>query len=91
MKGKTISAAEFDRRFDDGEDMSEYVDHSSARRPGLDPKRVNVDFPQWMVFRLDREARHLGITRQSLIKTWIGDRIKIEDASRPKPSAEPDK
>lgn len=87
MKRKTISAAEFDRRFDDGQDMSEYLDHSTTRRPGMDPKRVNVDFPQWMVFRLDREARYLGVTRQSLIKMWIGDRIKIENASQASSSA----
>ena len=62
--------------FDDGEDISDYIDWSSARRPGLEPKRVNVDFPTWMVNGLDREARRLGITRQALIKTWIGEKLK---------------
>ncbi|NQV73448.1 CopG family transcriptional regulator [bacterium] len=77
-----MTAAEFDRLFDEGHDISEYLDHESARRPGLEPKRVNVDFPTWMVFRLDREARRLGVTRQSIIKMWIGDRFKQEDSVR---------
>ena len=74
-KLKTISAAEFDRMFDDGEDISAYVDWSKARRPGLEPKRVNVDFPTWVVEGLDREAQRLGVTRQALIKLWIAERL----------------
>jgi hypothetical protein len=73
---KTITADEFDRRFDDGEDISEYVDWSTARRPGLEVKRVNVDFPEWVVAGLDREARRLGVTRQSLIKMWIAEKLQ---------------
>lgn len=73
---KRISATELDKKFDDGEDMSEYFDWSTARRPNLEPKRVNVDFPTWMVDGLDREARRLGITRQALIKTWIAEKLK---------------
>ena len=73
---KTISAEEFDRRFDDGEDISDYIDWSSARRPGLETKRVNVDFPSWMIQALDREARRLGVTRQSIIKVWIAERLE---------------
>lgn len=72
---KKISAAEFDRKFDEGEDISEYVDWSKASRPGLEPKRVNVDFPSWMVAGLDREAKRLGISRQALIKTWIAEKL----------------
>jgi hypothetical protein len=72
---KTITAEEFDRRFDDGEDISDYIDWSSARRPGLELKRVNVDFPAWVVTGLDREARRLGVTRQSLIKMWIAEKL----------------
>ncbi|HVL79655.1 MAG TPA: CopG family antitoxin [Sphingomicrobium sp.] len=75
MKPKPISAEEFDRRFDDGEDMADYLDWSSFRRPGLEPKRVNVDFPQWMVERLDREAKRRGVTRQALIKMWLAERL----------------
>ncbi|HZY67670.1 MAG TPA: CopG family antitoxin [Devosia sp.] len=71
-----MSAAEFDKRFDEGEDVSEYLDMSTARRPNLEPKRVNVDFPAWVVAGLDREARRLGVTRQSLIKMWIAERLQ---------------
>ena len=72
---KTISAEELDRRLDDGEDVNEYFDWSNARRPGLEPKRVRIDFPAWVVARLDKEARRLGVTRQSLIKVWIAERL----------------
>jgi hypothetical protein len=75
MKTKTIDAAELDHRFDDGEDVSEYFDWSKARRPNLEAKRVNVDFPAWVVNGLDREAKRLGVTRQSLIKMWIAERL----------------
>jgi len=70
MKAKT-----FDRRFDGGEEVVDQLDLSKARRVGTDPKRVNVDFPAWMVDSLDREARRLGVTRQSLIKLWLADRL----------------
>jgi hypothetical protein len=81
--GKPISAAEFDRKFDAGEDISEYLDPSSARvfQPGEDetldltPQKVNVDFPAWVVSALDREASRLGIARQALIKVWIAERV----------------
>lgn len=72
---KTINAEEFDRRFDDGEDMGDYIDWSSTRRPGQELKRVNVDFPQWMIARLDLEAKRRGVTRQALIKMWLSDRL----------------
>ncbi|QYU71013.1 BrnA antitoxin family protein [Leptolyngbya sp. 15MV] len=70
-----MSAEEFDRRFDDGEDMGDYIDWSSAHRPGLELKRVNVDFPQWMIARLDVEAKRRGVSRQALIKMWLSDRL----------------
>ena len=72
---KVISAAEFDRRFDDGEDMSDYLDWSSFRRPGLESKRVNLDMPQHMVAKLDVHAKSRGVTRQALIKMWLADRL----------------
>jgi hypothetical protein len=72
---KAASAEELDRIFDNGEDMTDYFDWSSARRPGLEPKRVNVDFPQWMVARLDAEAKRRGVTRQALIKIWLAERL----------------
>jgi hypothetical protein len=76
MKPKRISAEEFDRLFDEGGDISSYVDWSKARRPNLEIKRVNVDLPQWMINALDREADRLGITRQSVIKTWLDEKIR---------------
>lgn len=76
-KQKRISAEELDRLFDEGkEDILQYFDLSKARRPNLEIKRVNVDLPQWMVNALDREAERLGVTRQSVIKTWIADMIE---------------
>ena len=71
-----MKATEFDERFDVGEDMSEHVDWSRARRPNIETKRVNVDFPAWVVVGLDRQAQRLGITRQALIKMWIADRLQ---------------
>ena len=71
-----MKAEEFDRRFDDGEDMTPYVDLTKARRPNQEPRRVIVDFPVWMVRSLDREAKRLGITRQALIKVWIAERLE---------------
>ena len=73
---KAISAAELDEKFDNGEDVSEYFDWSKARRPNQEPRRVNVDFPAWMVRDLDKEAGRLGVTRQSLIKMWIAERLQ---------------
>ncbi|NLS10712.1 CopG family transcriptional regulator [Nesterenkonia sp. MY13] len=73
---KQSAVEEFDRKFDAGEDISDYVDWSTARRVDPEPKRVNVDFPQWMVDSLDNEAKRLGVTRQSVIKVWIADRLE---------------
>jgi hypothetical protein len=73
---KATSAEDLDRLFDEGSDeIDQYLDWSSARRPGLELKRVNVDFPQWMIARLDREAKRRGVTRQALIKMWLSDRL----------------
>ena len=72
-----MKAEEFDRIFDEGEeDILQYLDLSKARRPGLEQKRVNVDFPQWMIDQLDSESSRLGIPRQSLIKVWIAERLE---------------
>ena len=73
---KTITAQELDEKFDNGEDVSAYFDLSKVRRPNLEARRVNVDFPTWVVEGLDREARHLGVTRQSVIKMWIAERLR---------------
>jgi len=70
-----MKAEDLDRKFDDGEDVLEYFDLSTISRPGLEAKRVNVDFPQWMVDALDREAQRLGVHRQAIIKFWIAERL----------------
>jgi hypothetical protein len=71
-----MKASEFDRKFDAGEDVSADLDLSKARRPGQEQRRVNVDFPSWMIEALDREAGRLGVTRQSIIKVWIAERLE---------------
>lgn len=73
---KKISAEAFDGKFDEGKDISDFVDWSRARRPGREVRRVNVDFPSWVVEALDREAARLGVTRQALVKMWIAERIE---------------
>ena len=71
-----MKAREFDQKFDSGEDIEAVVDWSKARRPNLETRRVNVDFPAWVVDGLDQQARRLGVTRQSLIKLWIAERLE---------------
>jgi hypothetical protein len=71
-----MKADEFDTLFDDGKDISHLLDLSSAKRPNQDQKRVNVDFPRWMVNQLDAEARRVGVTRQSIIKMWLAERLE---------------
>lgn len=76
MARRTMSAEELDRLVDEGSDeIDQYLDWDSSRRINHPPKRVNVDFPQWMIAGLDREAKRLGITRQALIKTWVAARL----------------
>jgi hypothetical protein len=71
-----MKADEFDQKFDDGEDVTGDLDFAAIRRPGLEQRRVNVDFPAWMIEWLDREARRLGVTRQSIIRVWIAERLE---------------
>jgi len=71
-----MKATEFDQRFDAGEDMSAEIDWTRARRLNVEAKRVNVDFPGWVVAGLDRQAQKLGISRQALIKMWIAERLE---------------
>ena len=73
MKAK---AKELDKKFDAGEDITGYLDLSKVRRPGHEQRRVNVDFPVWMIESLDREASRLGVPRQSLIKMLIARHLE---------------
>ena len=71
-----MKAKQFDSNFDSGKDVTGSLDLSKARRPLQDQKRVNVDFPAWMIESLDREARRIGVTRQSIIKIWLAERLE---------------
>jgi hypothetical protein len=71
-----MKASELDKKFDAGEDITGELDLTGARRPLREQRRVNVDFPSWMVESLDREAKRLGVTRQSIIKVWIAERLE---------------
>jgi len=73
---KPIKTKEFDKKFDKGEDISQHLDPNTIEKPNLKHKRVNVDFPQWMINSLDNQATKLGITRQALIKVWIAEQIE---------------
>jgi len=80
-KKNTITAEDLDRRFDEGEDISLFLDWETARRPNLEQRRVNLDLPAWMIESLDREAKRVGVTRQSVMKMWLAERIKEESAA----------
>jgi hypothetical protein len=69
-------ASNFDKKFDDGENIIENLDLSKARRPAEEQKRINMDVPVWMLDALDREAKRLGVTRQSIIKVWLAERLQ---------------
>jgi len=71
-----MKAKDIEKKFDDGEDISRYLDISKARRPEQEQKRVNVDFPLWMIQQLDKEAKRLGVPRQSIIKVWVAERLE---------------
>ncbi len=71
-----MKAEELDQKFDAGEDITRYLDLSKARRPEQEQKRVNVDFPLWMIHSLDKEAKRLGVPRQSIIKLWVAERLE---------------
>jgi len=71
-----MKAKELDKKFDEGKNVLEHLDLSKTRRPNQEQKRVNVDFPVWMIHRLDKEAKRLGVPRQSIIKIWIAERLQ---------------
>ena len=71
-----MKADEIDKKFDDGQSIAEHLDLSKACRPARGQKRVNVNLPLWMIQGLDREAKHLGVPRQSIIKLWLAERLE---------------
>ncbi len=75
-----MKTSDFDKKFDNGEDITPFLDLETARRPSLEQKRVNVDVPLWMVQSIDKEANRMGVTRQSLIKLWLADRLDHQRA-----------
>ncbi len=78
-----MKAKNFDQQFDDDLDITAALDMSKAKRVSQAQKRVNVDFPAWMVDSLDREARKLGVTRQSVIKVWLAERLQATAPGAP--------
>ncbi|GAA3965811.1 type II toxin-antitoxin system BrnA family antitoxin [Allohahella marinimesophila] len=79
-----MKAKDFDKKFEEGEDdIIEDLDLSTARRVNQNQKRINVDFPAWVVESLDRQAARIGVTRQSIIKVWLVERLQLEAANKP--------
>jgi hypothetical protein len=70
-----MKAKELDKKFDEGKSILEHLNLSKARRPNQEQKRVNVDFPLWMIKSLDKEAKRFGVPRQSIIKIWLAERL----------------
>jgi hypothetical protein len=71
-----MKASDFDKKFDDNENILEHLELTQAHKPALESRRVNVDFPAWMVDALDREAKRMGVPRQSIIKIWLAERLE---------------
>ena len=78
-----MKAKNFDKQFDDGVDLTASLDLSKVKRVLQEQKRVNVDFPTWMIDSLDREASKLGVTRQSVIKVWLAERLEATASNLP--------
>jgi hypothetical protein len=76
MKKKSITTEEFDELFDNNKDVTEFLDMKSVKRGTIKTRRVSVDFPEWMIQQLDKQALKLGVTRQSVIKFWISEKLK---------------
>jgi predicted DNA binding CopG/RHH family protein len=80
MNNKT-TAADLERRFDQGEDIMDYFDLAKASRPLLAKERINLDIPHWMILRIDRVARRKGLPRQAQIKEWLAQKLNEEETS----------
>ncbi len=76
MKKKYITAGEFEEKFEAGEDITTYLDLDHIERPGLEQKRMSLTLPTWMITKLDKEAKRIGTSRQSVIKFWISERLR---------------
>lgn len=81
-----MKAKKFDSDFDQGKDVTDALDLSKAKRPKQQQKRVNVDFPTWMIEMLDKEAGRLGVTRQSIIKVWLAEKLEQSASNQSKKS-----
>ena len=77
-----MKAEDLDQLFDDDQDVTAHLDLAKARRPEQEQRRVNVDFPIWMIQSLDKEAKRLGVPRQSLIKVWIAEKLEAQQRSQ---------
>ena len=73
-----MKAKQLDNKFDNTKDITQHLDLSKIRRPNQEQRRVNVDFPTWMIDSLDKEATRLGVTRQSIIKVWLAERLEAQ-------------
>ena len=82
-----MKAKVFEQQFDEGVDITKTLDLSKAKRVLQEQRRVNVDFPTWMIDSLDREAGKLGVTRQSVIKVWLAERLEATGSNPPSPRA----
>jgi hypothetical protein len=71
-----MKAKDFDKKFESGDDLTDNLDFSKARRVNQESKRVNIDFPLWVVEQLDKQSKRFGITRQALVKVWIAEKLK---------------
>ena len=71
-----MKAEEFDKKFEEGQDITGFLDLTKAIKPGHATRRINVDFPSWMIQMMDKESKRLGVTRQSIIKIWIAQKLK---------------
>ena len=77
-----MKANKFDADFDNDNNVIDALDLAKARRPLREQKRVNVDFPAWMIESLDKEASRIGVTRQSIIKMWLAERLERSDSTK---------
>jgi len=76
LKKTSITTEEFDNFFEEEKDITGFLDMQTAKRSGIETRRVSVDFPEWMIKMLDHQAAKLGVTRQSIIKSWISEKLK---------------